>query len=193
VLIDEAGAQGEVVRYLRSLGHRRIGHVTMPMQPVTAGGRIRPADLDAAGYVDARDRARGFLATAGRRAPMVEAVAADVDGGIAAGRLLLDAPADRRPTAVVAQSDLLAAGVIQAARELGLRVPEDLSVTGFDGVALPWLGAPLTTIDQHGEEKGRALGQLVARLLEREDPTQIEHVTIPTDLRIGGTTGPPAS
>jgi DNA-binding LacI/PurR family transcriptional regulator len=61
VLIDEAGSQGEVVRHLRSLGHRRIGHVTMPMRPVTDGGRLRPSDLDGAVYVDSRDRARGFL------------------------------------------------------------------------------------------------------------------------------------
>lgn len=192
VLIDEAGAQGEAVRHLRSLGHRRIGHVTMPMQPITGGGRLRSSDLDRAVYVDSRDRARGFLETAGRRAPMVEAVLPDVECGIAAARLLLDVPADARPTAIAAQSDLLAAGVIQAASEFGLRVPDDLSVTGFDGVSLPWLAAPLTTIDQHSEEKGRALGRLVARLLGGLPPDQLDDVTIATELRIGGTTAPPA-
>jgi DNA-binding LacI/PurR family transcriptional regulator len=192
VLIDEAGAQGEAVRHLGSLGHRRIGHVTMPMQPITDGGRLRSSDLDRAVYVDSRDRARGFLETAGRRAPMVEAVLPDVESGIAAARLLLDVPADARPTAIAAQSDLLAAGVIQAASEFGLRVPDDLSVTGFDGVSLPWLAAPLTTIDQHSEDKGRALGRLVARLLGGLPADQLDDVTIPTDLRIGGTTAPPA-
>jgi DNA-binding LacI/PurR family transcriptional regulator len=122
---------------------------------------------------------------------MVEAVLPDVESGIAAARQLLDAPADARPTAIAAQSDLLAAGVIQAAAELGLRVPDDLSVTGFDGVSLPWLTAPLTTIDQHSEEKGRALGRLVARLLDGVPPDQIDDVTIATDLRVGGTTAPP--
>ena len=47
----------------------------------------------------------------------------------------------RRPTAVIAQSDVLAAGVLQAAAGLGLRVPDDVSVVGFDGADLPWLGA----------------------------------------------------
>ena len=191
VLIDEAGAQGEVVGHLKTLGHRRIGHVTMPMRPVTRGGRLRPADLERAVYVDSRERAHGFLATAGRRSPMVEAVAPDVEGGIAAARQLLDVPADTRPTAVAAQSDLLAAGVIRAAAEVGLRVPEDLSVTGFDGVDLPWLTTPLTTIDQHGEDKGRVLGRLVARLLGGEPADQVDDVTIPTDLRVGETTAPP--
>jgi len=192
VLIDEAGSQGEAVRHLQSLGHRRIGHVTMPMQPVTDGGPLRAADLDRAVYVDSRDRGRGFLQTAGRSAPMVEAATPDVEGGIAAARVLLDVAGADRPTAIAAQSDLLAAGVIQAAAGLGLRVPEDLSVTGFDGVSLPWLAAPLTTIDQHSEEKGRTLGRLVARLIDGAPDDQIEDVTLPTDLRVGGTTAPPA-
>jgi DNA-binding LacI/PurR family transcriptional regulator len=191
VRIDEAGSQAALVRHLRGLGHRRFGHVTMQLRPLTPGGWIEPSDLDGADYVDSRDRARGFLAEAGRRAPMVEAVSADVEGGVTAARLLLDAPAQRRPTAIVAQSDLLAAGVIQAAAELGLRVPDDLSVTGFDGVSLPWLPAPLTTIDQHGDAKGRALGDLVVRLLDGADGEQIDDVTIATDLRVGGTTAAP--
>lgn len=192
VRIDEAGSQSMLVRQLRDLGHRRLGHVTMPLRPVTAGGRIASADLEAADYVDSRDRARGFLTEAGAEAPMVEAVSADVEGGQAAARLLLDAPAERRPTAIVAQSDLLAAGVIQAAAERGLRVPDDLSVTGFDGVTLPWLPAPLTTIDQHGQAKGRVVGQLVRRMLDSADTEGIDDVTLDVDLRIGGTTAAPA-
>lgn len=192
VLIDEAGGQGAAVRHLRSLGHRRIAHVTMPLYPLSPGGPLKPAELDRATYADARLRAQGFLAVAGRRATMVEAVHPDVDSGRAAARLLLDRPADQRPTAIVAQSDLLAVGVMRAAAELGLRVPDDLSVTGFDGVDLPWLPVPLTTVDQHGEEKGRALGRLVARLLERPHPDEVGTQVLPTHLRIGETTAPPA-
>jgi DNA-binding LacI/PurR family transcriptional regulator len=189
VLIDEAGAQGETARHLRTLGHRRIAHITLPLRPVTTGGRVRPADLDAATYLVSRERARGFLAATSRRAPMVEAATGDVDGGIAAARLLLER--DDRPTAIVAQSDLMAAGAVQAARALGLRVPEDLSVTGFDGVALPWLGQSLTTIDQHGEEKGRVLGRLVARVIGQDRPSRVQRLTVPTELLVGETTGPP--
>ncbi len=70
---------------------------------------------------------------------------------------------EARPTAVIAQSDLLAAGVIRAAEEAGLRVPEDLSVTGFDGIVVDGL-APyeLTTLVQPATDKGRAAGQAVA-------------------------------
>ena len=68
-------------------------------------------------------------------------------------------PTRARPTAVIAQSDLLAAGVIRAAEEAGLRVPEDVSVTGFDGIVVDGL-APyeLTTLVQPAAEKGRAAG-----------------------------------
>ena len=81
-----------------------------------------------------------------------------IDEGLAAGREIF-ADAANRPTAVIAQSDLLAAGVIRAAEEAGLRVPEDVSVTGFDGIVVDGL-APyeLTTLVQPATEKGRAAG-----------------------------------
>ncbi|WP_244632274.1 substrate-binding domain-containing protein [Microbacterium sp. Se63.02b] len=90
--------------------------------------------------------------------------------------MLLTDPATR-PTAVLAQSDLLAVGVIRAAEELGLRVPEDLSVAGFDGIALDGLGdLSLTTSVQPAVEKGRAAGEQVARML-RGEPGVTQHLT----------------
>ena len=61
-------------------------------------------------------------------------------------------------------------GVVRAAEELGLRVPEDLSVTGFDGVELPWFAGTLTTIDQHGLRQGPADGRDAPQLLDGERP-----------------------
>lgn len=186
VRIDERAAQAMAVEHLWQLGHRAIGHVTMPLGRVARTRRLGRDDVARAEYVDARLRAEGFLSRAGRSAPLVEAGSADVDGGRAAAALLL--AADPAPTAIVAQSDLLAAGVLQAAADHRLRVPEDLSVTGFDGLSLPWLDRPLTTIDQHGEEKGRALGAMVATLLAGG---RVVDVQLPADLRAGATTGPP--
>ena len=94
-----------------------------------------------------------------------------------------------RPTAIVAQSDLLAAGALRAAAALGLGVPEDLSVTGYDGVDLPWLDHTLTTIVQPGTDKGRRLGQMVRSALSGEMPVT---ETFEVALRIGTTTAPPA-
>jgi DNA-binding LacI/PurR family transcriptional regulator len=68
-------------------------------------------------------------------------------------------------------------------------VPEDLSVTGFDGVELPWFAGTLTTVDQHGEQKGRRLGELLRRILDGERP---QDEVQDTDLRLGTTTAPPA-
>lgn len=91
-------------------------------------------------------------------APAISASGSLIDEGILVGRMLLSDP-EKRPTAVLAQSDLLAVGVIRAAEELGLRVPEDLSVAGFDGIALDGLGdLTLTTSVQPAVEKGRAAG-----------------------------------
>ena len=120
--------------------------------------------------------------------PMAQAAMTDVTQGAAAAHLLLDAPAARRPTAIVAQSDLLAMGVVRAAQDLGLSVPGDLSVTGFDGIELPWFPGTLTTVLQHGEEKGRRLGTLLRQALAGEVPDDAE---MPTEVRLGTTTAPP--
>ncbi|MFM9598135.1 substrate-binding domain-containing protein, partial [Streptomyces scabiei] len=64
-------------------------------------------------------------------APALATAGSSIDEGLAAGRVLFADPL-RRPTAVIAQSDLLAAGVIRAAAEAGLDVPTDVSVTGVD-------------------------------------------------------------
>jgi DNA-binding LacI/PurR family transcriptional regulator len=123
--------------------------------------------------------------------PIYETASNAVDEGAAAGRGLLDVPADRRPTAIIAQSDVLAAGVLEAAAELGVRVPEDLSVAGFDGADLHWLGPTrLTTVVQPSDEKGRASARAAMDLVAGRTP---EGVELPVTLRVGTTSGRPPS
>lgn len=186
VVVDEHGASAAATRHLVELGHRRLAHVTMPLGPARVTRHIEAAELERAAYPDARDRARGFLDAAPRGSALVETERADVGQGEAAGRLLLDVAPQDRPTGVVAQSDLLAAGVLRAAESLGLRVPEDVSVTGFDAVDLPWLDRVLTTIEQPGEAKGRLLGELTRRALAGESPAS---TPFEVSLRPGDTTG----
>ncbi len=189
VRTDEAAAMGLATRHVLDLGHRRLAHVSMPLAPGAATGWATAQDVDEAAYPDARGRVGGFRRLAGADAPVVQAADLTVGAGETAGRLLLDVPAARRPTAVVCQADLLAAGVVRAAGALGLRVPEDVSVTGFDGVELPWLDATLTTVLQPGVAKGRAMGALVRRALDGEPVTD---EPFPVALRVGTTTAPPA-
>lgn len=186
--VADREATAEITRYLREIGHARIGMVTMPMTPRQPTGWLTPTLLEDAIYRDSRDRALGFRRILGARAPVVVAGESDVAQGQRAAGLLLDLPPAVRPTAVVAQSDLLAAGVVRAAQDRGLSVPRDLSVTGFDGVSLPWLPVTLTTIDQHGERKGRRLGEMVR---ERLAGAPVADEVAPTDLRVGTSTGPP--
>lgn len=120
-----------------------------------------------------------------------EAQASLVEEGHRAGAALLDPtnyPDGQRPTAIMAHSDLLAAGVLQQARDMGFRVPEDLSITGFDGVHLPWLaGEQLTTARQPLPGKGEAIAQAVLDVLDNNTVTS-QHLPVPPVL--GDTSGP---
>jgi DNA-binding LacI/PurR family transcriptional regulator len=186
--VDERGASADAARHLRKLGHRRVAHLAMPLAPGAGTGRVGRREVEHAAYADSGDRALGFADVFGWEAPMAQAAQPDVTEGTSAARLLLDVPAARRPTGVVAQSDLLAVGVVRAAESLGLRVPADLSVTGFDGVDLPWFDARLTTVLQPAEAKGRLLGRMALALAAGEE---VEDAGMPLSLRVGTTTGPP--
>ncbi|GAB2765911.1 substrate-binding domain-containing protein [Terrabacter koreensis] len=190
VRIDERGSFAEVSRHVQALGHRRVASVAMPLAGTGEPGPVREelaVEKDAG--IPSIGRLLGFRDVFGPDATVVQTSdGSSVEGGIVAGRALLDVPESRRPTAIVAQSDVIAAGVIIAAEELGLRVPDDLSVTGFDGVDLPWLPHRITTVDQRGRERGRMIGRLVRRRLDGARPRS---ATAPVSLREGTTTGPP--
>lgn len=185
--LDNRGATAAVARHVRELGHRRAAHLMMPLGPDSTTGPSSRAQLATSVFLDTRDRALGFLEVFPEPTGMAVTAVPDVEHGAAAARWLLDRPVPHRPTAIVAQSDLLAAGAVRAAEELGLRVPQDLSVTGFDGVELPWFPGTLTTVDQGGVDKGRRLGGLLRRMLDGERPHDEQQ---PTRLVVGTTTGP---
>ncbi|CAM03708.1 LacI family transcriptional regulator [Saccharopolyspora erythraea NRRL 2338] len=189
VSIDNHGATVELTRHLVELGHRRISVVTLPMrQPGTHRGPLDDSRRATATSTTGIDRLRGVEDALGHAVAAWEASDGLIEEGHRAGLELLAGSPHQRPTAVVAQSDLLAVGVVHAARELGLRIPQDLSVTGFDGIDTPWLGdLRLTTVEQPMTEKGRAAGRMVVDVLAgaRPDP-----VMLPTTLRVRSSTGP---
>lgn len=182
---DRAGT-AEVVELLTSLGHTRIGVVALPFGPHRRRRVLDLSEEPKFAYTPARNRWGGMVDAGVTPSIAVEAAGSLVEEGVACGRLLLDRP--DRPTAVVAFSDLLAAGVLLAARELGLRAPQDVSIAGFDGVDLPWLAPEvLTSVHQPLTEKGRIAARMAAALASGERP---RHQSLPVTLTIGTTTGP---
>jgi LacI family transcriptional regulator len=166
-------------QHLIELGHTRIAYV---------GGRP--------GSGCNRARLHGYRAAleAAGIAPRPEYVINEefrYEVGRRAGGRLLDLP--ERPTAVVGACDLIAIGVVEAARVRGLRVPDDLSVTGFDDTEVATVASPpLTVIRQPLREMGRMALKSVLRLAAG-DPLDSHHVELATELVVRGTTGPPPS
>jgi LacI family transcriptional regulator len=167
----------QATRHLIDLGHRRIAAITGPR-----------------GWMATAERTRGYLAAlaAAGIAPNRELVIEsnfDVDGGRAAARALLDLT--EPPTAIFAFNDQLAIGAMQTAFARNLRVPEDLSIVGFDDTAEAELVTPaLTTLRQPLAEMGRMGVSLLTRVL---DSRQLEalHVELETQLIVRRSTGPP--
>ena len=113
----------------------------------------------------------------------------EVTGGRSAGRRLLDL--SEPPTAIFAFNDLLAIGAIQAGIERGLRVPDDVSVVGFDDTIEAELVSPgLTTVHQPLDEMGRLGFELVLRLLSGE-AIRTRRIEVATHLVVRGSTAPP--
>ena len=185
--IDDRKGSADLARYLVGLGHERIGTVTLPLAHPRQTGVPAPERLANPDWAPARHRLQGLADAGVEPTAIVEASASLVEEGLVAGRILLDVP--EPPTAVIAQSDLLAAGVLLAARELGLRVPEDVSVAGFDGLDLAWLAPDqLTSVAQPLGAKGEAIGRAVERVIAGEVPPPVR---MDVELRIGTTTAPP--
>lgn len=183
--LDNREAQRQAASHLRALGHRRVAILALPARAGWQAGWL--LDGTAITIDVTRERLAGALDVY-PDAPAYAAAGSFIDEGLAAGRVLFADPS-HRPTAVIAQSDLLAAGVIRAAEEAGLRVPDDVSVTGFDGIVVDGL-APyeLTTLVQPAADKGRAAGQAVAAMLEGSDAASIRFTC---EFREGNTTAPP--
>jgi DNA-binding LacI/PurR family transcriptional regulator len=170
---DERGAR-LVTEHLIGLGHRRIAHIA----GYGAVGELRRNSFESV------MRAHGL---AGRA--LVEPGDLTEEGGFRAAVRLLGRPG--RPTAVVAVNDITAVGVLSAAAELGLRVPHDLSVTGYDDTSISRLRHLwLTTVDNAGHEVGRHAARCLLDRLEGAGGAGRLHLAAPT-LEIRGTTAPP--
>jgi DNA-binding LacI/PurR family transcriptional regulator len=166
VMVDQYNGPLAAVRHLLDLGHRTVHHVPGPSD-----------------WLDARERARGWhdaLTAAGAPVPATTTGDWSAASGHARGRMLA---ADPDVTAVFAANDQIALGVLWALHEAGRRVPDDVSVMGFDDIPeAAFLTPPLTTLRQDFAALGR---QSVNLMLEQiNDPTgcSTTQVVIPTEL-----------
>ncbi|MEV1120781.1 LacI family DNA-binding transcriptional regulator [Actinosynnema sp. NPDC049800] len=170
-----AGARA-LTAHLVDLGHRDIGVIAGPLDWLAGDARTagHHAALAQAGVLPARHRVHH-----------VEPTAAE---GLRAAADLLDEP--RRPTAIVCFNDKLAVGALQAAHDRGLRVPEDLSVAGFDDIDLSRATRPaLTTVRQPLQEMGRIAVTQLMRVLDGHRPEAL-HLELSTTLVVRDSTGP---
>ncbi len=178
VSVDGEGAAAEVVRQLAALGHQRIAMVS---------GTLSASDR-------AQQRYRGYLrgmADAGLAVlPVVEVPF--VDNAVQSLARYLDAAP--RPTALFCSNDLLAVRCIRAARLQGLRVPEDLAVVGFDGIAIgEELTPTLSTVVQPNGDMGRLAVQLLLKSIARARlPDARDSLCLPHSLRWSESSAGPA-
>jgi LacI family transcriptional regulator len=177
VVAAHASGAEEAMRHLLALGHRRIGAITGPP-----------------GWVATEDRRGAYhaaLSAAGIQPDEQLIVASDYElaPGMDAAASLLDL--SEPPTAIFGFNDAIAIGAMHAAHERGLRVPDDVSIVGFDDVGYASAVVPgLTTVRQPLAEMGRAGVSLLLRLIDRQR-LEAPHIELPTRLVIRDSTGPP--
>ncbi|MEU3839900.1 LacI family DNA-binding transcriptional regulator [Streptomyces sp. NPDC028635] len=176
VNLDIADGVRQVARHLTGLGHRRFLHLAADVPSWTFDVR-------------ARELARHIAATPGatlRTAPAAAPIS--IDAGLLATEAALG-PAHPRPTAIVCDDDMLAAGAYKALRRLGLRVPEDVSVTGVDDLGLATAVDPeLTTVRLDAERFGEHGMRALLAVLQGRTPDAGD---IPVELVVRGSTAPP--
>jgi DNA-binding LacI/PurR family transcriptional regulator len=188
--VDDRGGARDAAQHLLDLGHRRIGILTIgfdDQQGIVPAGAVEPygfaGEQRLRGWHDALDKA-GVTPT------VAIAPFRPVDAAYDAARQLL-AAADR-PTAILCFSDVYASQVIRAAKELGLQVPQDLSVVGFDDSPLAvQLEPQLTTVRQDIQGKAQAAVHLLTAVLKaRQDGTDEPalHEVLPVELVVRDST-----
>lgn len=162
VVLDDAAAAAEATHHLIELGHRVIGMITGPLDEVCVQNRMT-------GFEEA-------LANAGL--PLLPELVVEGDWSAASGDHIfytLWQNVTQRPTALFVQNDLMAAGVLHAARKLEVSIPEQLSIISIDDLPLtPYLDPPLTTMKQNFAELGEIAAHLLIQALGQH-PIPLRH------------------
>jgi DNA-binding LacI/PurR family transcriptional regulator len=189
-LDDRAGAKA-VANHVIALGHRNLGVLTFPLSEDGRSGFVDADRMRQAALRISRERLGGFREVATEHGldwneiPVFETVINTIEEAKRGAGAILDRA--NRPTAILATSDVLAKGAIEAIRERGLDVPRDISVSGFDDIPeAAQADPPLTTVRQPLREKGRLAAQMLLDGWEGEPPRQL----LPLELVVRASTGP---
>lgn len=178
IVTDIRHSVSQVMEYLWGMGHRKIGFI---------GGR--ELDSDGREVVDARLPAyRRFLEEKGAlREDFVRVGCYTPKDGYRLAKELLDQR--ERPTAVFAVNDSLAVGCYRAVQERGMKIPEDMSVIGFNDISMAkYLAPPLTTVHVHMNFMGRQAVKMISERIQSERRVNM-HVSIPTQLIVRESVG----
>jgi DNA-binding LacI/PurR family transcriptional regulator len=163
----------QVTRHLIDLGHRKIAYLGNALGGSTTQERERGfrEEMAAAGF----EVEPSYVHQTSEGTPA---------GGYAGMQYFLSLPA--RPTAIQCYNDNMAIGVYGALYEAGLRIPQDISVTGFDDItASAYLNPPLTTLRQHKYELGVGAARMMLQILE-QDPGLSEAAPAPQKVSLRG-------
>lgn len=179
--VDNTTDYKESVKYLIDLGHEQIVHFAGPEYSMHSDERIegfRGAFFES-GLVYSED----FVVRAG----------ASLEEGYRAGREYFEgrAAADR-PTAVACYNDLVGIGLMRALRELGLSIPQEVSILGFDNIDFcEYAPVPLTSVGVPTQEMGRKAVEMLVRHMESAEPGQPEVTSLKAEMTVRASTAPP--
>lgn len=172
--VDPVPGLAEVAKEIAELGHRRVGAIFGPRNTSTALQR------ESALRDGLEEHGLSIGAGLTHRGPF------DFDSGHAGARLLLDR--DPRPTVIICGNDVVALGALNAARELGVDVPREVSMVGFDDLPpAAWPLVQLTTVAFDLEAMARRAANLLVRRIEAEEPLPYEHAVFTSRLVRRGT------
>jgi DNA-binding LacI/PurR family transcriptional regulator len=183
--VDDVGGARAAAEHVIELGHRDV--LVIGVEPPAPASGMEP------GGVVAR-RLRGYRQAfaaigAGIADDRVLVGPASIEGGRAV--LARAWAAGRRPTAILAMSDAMAIGAMRALRDVGVSVPDDVSVVGFDDIDLAQqVDPPLTTVHQPIRRKGEEAVAVLLSMVRGRDAAKPEHRRLDTRLIVRGSTGP---
>ena len=179
---DRANGMYKAVKYLISLGHKRIAYISAPLESETAKARKRGIEkaVEEAGLHESWLTFRQG--------------ASSIENGFQMAGTLLNEPSSEKPTAIVAFNDLVAIGCLHALNTYGVKVPEDISVVGFDDIYItPYTNPALTTVHQPKEKMGRLAVTKIDNILSGRDLDKGGITLMECPLIVRESTGPAAA